>query len=436
MLTTVLNKSNHLEEYSLQIKHKSDKLVNYFLICYFFIGLVLANFYDTWLIAWGIGCLSLFAYYSSKLLLPTSDLYQYVLSAVLGIFMAQYIFEMHGMFEMHFTAFIGSAILVTYQNWKLQLPILIVVILHHALFGYLQFIGVGSIYFTQLDYMDLQTFIIHITLSGIIFLLCGLWAYHFKKYSEKYIEMNFELGRLEESESKKEELLKANKELDRFVYSTSHDLRSPLTSVLGLVSFIEDETKEPETLTHAQMIRSRIKRLDDFVINILNYSRNSRLEIVPVPVNLNKVVRQVVEDLGHMPQSSKMEFKINIDEGIPFCSDIQRVTTVMENLIGNAIKYYSPIQQKPFVSIEAKINPNEAVITVEDNGIGIAEEHQSKIFDMFYRISGSTSGSGLGLYLVKEIIDKLNGKISLHSRLYVGTKYTITLNNTKNGDKY
>src|SRR5205814_2104623 len=148
---------------------KSDRIINYFLLSFFIGGLLLAFFYDTWAVAFGVGSLSLIAYYSAKWILPKSDFYQYVLSAVFGIFMAQYIYEMHGMFEMHFVAFIGSAMLITYQNWKLQLPLTIVVVIHHALFGYLQYVGFEHIYFTKLEYMDLQTFGLHVLLAAVIF---------------------------------------------------------------------------------------------------------------------------------------------------------------------------------------------------------------------------------------------------------------------------
>src|SRR6478609_5200475 len=113
-----------VDAFILQIKERSDKLMNYFLL----------------------------AYYSVKLFAPHSTLYQYVLSTVFGIFMAQYIYQMHGLFEMHFVAFVGSAMLITYQNWKLQLPLVLIVVLHHAVFGYLQYLGFDKIYFTQLDY--------------------------------------------------------------------------------------------------------------------------------------------------------------------------------------------------------------------------------------------------------------------------------------------
>jgi hypothetical protein len=179
----------------LSVKEKSDQLMNYFLISFFIGGFLLAFFYDTWLIAVSVGGLLLIAYYSAKVILPHSNLYQYVLSVVLALFMAQYIYQMHGMFEMHFFAFIGSAILITYQNWKLQIPILIVVGLHHATLGYLQNIGYTQVYFSQLEYFDITTFTIHILLAGIIFFTCGLWAYQLKKYNEIHLQQTIELDK-------------------------------------------------------------------------------------------------------------------------------------------------------------------------------------------------------------------------------------------------
>src|SRR5688572_28766474 len=122
----------YLDAFNEQIKNKSDRSIDVFLACFFLTGLFLSFFYDTWSIGIGVGGLSLLLYYSVKLALPTSNLYQYVLSLVFGIFLAQYIYLMQGLFEKHFFAFIGSAILITYQNWKLQIPIALAVIVHHA----------------------------------------------------------------------------------------------------------------------------------------------------------------------------------------------------------------------------------------------------------------------------------------------------------------
>jgi len=237
----------HTLAFRSEVKERSDRLMNYFLISFFVVGLAFAFFYGTWLIAFGVGGLSLIAYYSAKIALPDSDLYQYVLSVVLGIFMAQFIYQMHGLFEMHFFAFIGSAILITYQNWKLQIPVTIVVVVHHATLGYLQDIGFSQVYFTQLDYFTLQTFIIHVLLAAVIFFICGLWAYQLKKYNEIQIIQTVQMAELQkeaqlsfERKLHAEVLEKQNEKLKEISWMQSHVIRAPLARIIGLIPLIND----------------------------------------------------------------------------------------------------------------------------------------------------------------------------------------------------
>jgi signal transduction histidine kinase len=205
----------YLAEFHEQVKAKADRLMNYFLFVYMLAGLLFATYYDTWHVAFGVGGIGLVAYYSSRYLLPNSKLYQYVLSAVMGLFTAQFIYQLHGMFEMHFTAFIGSAILIIYRNWKLQIPIAVVVILHHAAFGYLQFLGFDKFYFTQLEVMSMETFMIHILLATTIFFICGFWSYNFKMSGEKSLTKSFEIGRLQEINNQNDQLIEMAREINR-----------------------------------------------------------------------------------------------------------------------------------------------------------------------------------------------------------------------------
>ena len=163
------------------IKKQSDVFMNYALAAYFLFGVFLSFFYDTYFIAIGVGGLSIAAYFIVKTLLPNSNLYQYVLGGVYATFAAQFIYQMHGLFEMHFFVFVGSTLLITYQNWRLQLPLIILVVIHHASFAYIQYLGYKEIYFTQLDYMDLQTFMFHGALAAVIVAICGYWAYDLEK---------------------------------------------------------------------------------------------------------------------------------------------------------------------------------------------------------------------------------------------------------------
>ena len=422
--TDALEQSMHIQDFLFTIKKKSDHLINYFLFGFFIIGLLLAFYYDTWQIGFGVGSLLLIAYYSTKMVLPDSNLYQYVLSVVLGIFMAQFIYQMHGMFEMHFIAFIASAILITYQNWKLQIPLTLVVGFHHALFGYLQYVGFNQIYFTELDYMSFQTFVIHMILAGAIFSICGLWAYQFKKYSEAHIELTFKKKEIEN-----QELKTVNYELDRFVYSTTHDLRAPLSSMLGLIELAQDDTAEKQMQEYLKMIKERAEKLDDFICDILDYSRNSRMEINNERINFEEILKDVTQNLKFMGSSRAVEFKIDITDNDPFYCDKSRLVTILNNLVSNAIRYQNYQIPNPFVNIRINTSSIQATIEIEDNGVGIDKVSHQKIFDMFYRISSESTGSGLGLYLVKEAVNKLNGNIKVESEIGSGTAFCIEIPN-------
>ncbi len=159
------------------INKKSDSIMAYALAIYFVFGAGLAFVYDTYLIAFGVGGFCLAAYFFTKTLLPKNTAHHYVLSAVLAIFSAQFIYQMHGMFEMHFFFFVGSALLITYRNWKIIIPLLLITVIHHATFAWLQYSGLKEIYFTQLEYMDLQAFVFHVVLAGVIIGICGFWSY-------------------------------------------------------------------------------------------------------------------------------------------------------------------------------------------------------------------------------------------------------------------
>lgn len=129
-----------------EINLRSDQLSTYVLIVYGLIGVVLSFVYNTQLVAFGVGGLSVLAYFATKFALPKRTVHHYVFSAVLAIFTAQFIYQMHGMFEMHFFVFVGATLLINFQNWRLQLPLILLVVVHHAAFAYLQYAGNKGIF--------------------------------------------------------------------------------------------------------------------------------------------------------------------------------------------------------------------------------------------------------------------------------------------------
>ena len=226
---------------------------------------------------------------------------------------------------------------------------------------------------------------------------------------------------------KNEELKKINSELDNFVYSVSHDLRSPLLSVKGILSLVFKTPHLDEKVSnYLKMAEKSILRLDGTIHEILDYSRNSRLGLTFEQVNLAEMINNIYEDLK-FSTPNKVEFKSEISYTQDLITDKARLNTLLKNIIGNAFKYLKIAKEDSCVSINAKIENNFLEIQVTDNGEGIAKDNLSKIFEMFYRASKSTAGTGLGLYICKEIMNKLNGEISISSQVNEGTTVNLKI---------
>lgn len=232
-------------------------------------------------------------------------------------------------------------------------------------------------------------------------------------------------------EQQNAELIKAHSELDGFVYSVSHDLRSPLTSMLGLLSFIEEESQEEDTLKHVQMIRSSINRLDEFIKNILNYSRNNRIQLLIEKISVEDTIINTVNSLRNIPKAQGIDIIVESKQTKPFYSDALRFNTILENLISNAINHHKVNDSNRFIKIETQFKNNKLYITIADNGVGIESQYHKKIFEMFYRVSGETDGTGIGLYIVKDAVEKIQGTIEIQSEKGTGTVFIIILKNLK-----
>lgn len=226
------------------------------------------------------------------------------------------------------------------------------------------------------------------------------------------------------------DLKKTNEQLDHFVYSVSHDLRAPLSSMKGVVEITEQESKESLTLEHMQLLKGSIHKLDHFILDVLDYCRSKRLEIKPERIDFKELIESISDNLRHMNSGNRnVDIKVSITQKNDFCSDKIGVGIVLNNLVSNAIRYQNPLANEPFVNIEVEAIGESANIIVKDNGIGISKEVQTKIFDMFYRVSDETDGTGLGLFLVKETIEKLNGRINVESELGKGSVFQILIPN-------
>src|SRR5690606_10314470 len=240
----------------------------------------------------------------------------------------------------------------------------------------------------------------------------------FKQVEDKLKAQNHELSRI-------------NAELDRFVYSASHDLRAPLMSIKGLINLIRLESQSEPILNYLNLVDRSIHKLDNFITDIIHYSRNSRMELLPVLIDFESLLEESLISLRFMDEAnmerSIKEFTLNA----PFYSDKSRLLIVLNNMLSNAVRYRDPWKTDSFVQIKVEVNEAEARLEFSDNGIGIADHYLDKIFNMFFRASADSKGSGLGLYIVKSAVEKLDGTIDVESELGVGTTFRITIPNQK-----
>jgi PAS domain S-box-containing protein len=226
-----------------------------------------------------------------------------------------------------------------------------------------------------------------------------------------------------------EELRKRNEELDNYVYKVSHDLRAPLASMLGLVEIIKNEDDIKTVKEYVKLIENRLHKSDDFIHSILNHLQILQSVAVSEKIDFHEIIQDSFEELKYHPNSSKIQLHIREKGDTSFYSDKLRISILFKNVISNAIKFLNPFTDPNYIHIDIAITPKEAVLRVEDNGVGISAEYVHRIFEMFFRANEKSDGSGLGLYIVKQTVEKLHGEISVDSKIGKGTVFTIVLPN-------
>lgn len=222
-----------------------------------------------------------------------------------------------------------------------------------------------------------------------------------------------------------EELSKLNSELDRFVYSTSHDLMAPLSSVKGLINLAK-LTDNPEEIQNClNMMQGRVENLQKFIRDISDYSRNTRTGVTSQIFSINKVIRTALENLQFYPNADKINLHLDVPTDLQITSDLPRVQIIVSNLLSNAFKYADFSKENPVINIIAGLKEKNLELIIKDNGLGIQDNYLEKVFEMFYQANEKSEGSGLGLYIVKQAVEKLNGTIEVSSVFRVGTTFRV-----------
>jgi signal transduction histidine kinase len=236
-----------------------------------------------------------------------------------------------------------------------------------------------------------------------------------KKTAENEREMNYR------------KLQEVNEELKTFIYRSSHDIRQPVSSILGLIKLTQNLTPNAEIAPLIEMMDTSAKRLDSILLDLIQVIRIKDGKTEKHKINFNNLIKEVFDQVRFSPGFERIQFNINIDINNLFYSDKGMLVSMFQNLIGNCIKYQDQSIQNSFVNINIQGLTDECRIIINDNGVGIEAEYITKVFDMFYRGNVQSNGLGLGLYLTKNIVNKLGGSIILESNEKRGTTVSISL---------
>ncbi|MFZ6009171.1 MAG: ATP-binding protein [Bacteroidota bacterium] len=227
--------------------------------------------------------------------------------------------------------------------------------------------------------------------------------------------------------SRTRELAMINQELDTFLYRSSHDIRRPITTLLGLHQVARHVIRDDQANLLFDKVVETARNMDNMLFKMQMVYELNRPAFELQPVNLNQLIENSVQYFSNEMIQSQVASHVQLRDSITIISNVVLLKIIVRNLIENAI-YFRKTQMgaQPFVNISLQETSGQAEIVISDNGIGVEEKYQHQIFDLYFRGSQASKGNGLGLYLVQKAVNKLRGAITMISDYGVGTSFTIS----------
>lgn len=222
-----------------------------------------------------------------------------------------------------------------------------------------------------------------------------------------------------------------NRELDAFVYKSSHDLKGPLNSISGLATIGMMADDIPTMKEYFRLTRETSKRLQSTIEDLLSLTKVKEATVTNKLINIENLLNEILEDFSHDQMYSGTIISKRIELKTDIISDESLIKSVIQNLVENGLKYRDLRKESQTLDIRIHTKNDSVYIEVKDNGIGIDAENKYKIFDMFYKINPKSIGTGLGLHILKTALNKLNGNIELTSEKGIGTCFIVSLPNKK-----
>jgi signal transduction histidine kinase len=276
---------------------------------------------------------------------------------------------------------------------------------------------------TDFDAVDIErSFIINFVSSIAVLVFFIVFMVNMNEQSEKKL-----IDLAQEVQDKNDDLEKVNRELDRFFYSASHDLKIPVMDIKGVINAAMSEIQDEHILTYFQLLKERAQKLDGFLLDIIDYARNSETGVRLEAVDIATMIEDVLQNFTFVKDADRIRFEKNIKFDYRIETDRVRLMVILNNVVANSIKYHRLDIRDPWIKIDANFTAGMLTIVIADNGQGIEEDLLPKIFNMFFRGTNQSKGSGLGLYIVKETVEKLGGNISAYSKIGMGTSFKLAL---------
>ncbi len=222
-----------------------------------------------------------------------------------------------------------------------------------------------------------------------------------------------------------------NLELDAFFYRVSHDLKGPITSLVGLDFVAREDLKDNKSIQYLDMFKEQILRINHIIDSLIKFTRSNHFAEVAEEIDFSEMSQECISSFNYLPNFGLIDFQVVVDQDVSLKAEWALVNTILQNLIENAIKYVRKDQEQPRVAVRIGPKHHGVLLTVEDNGLGMDEETRKNIFNMFYQGNEVIAGAGLGLYILKKSVDQLGGKLELDSQLNEGTTFRVFIPDRK-----
>jgi CheY-like chemotaxis protein/nitrogen-specific signal transduction histidine kinase len=411
-----------------RIYAEGDRYAGYFVLFHFAVGLGLAPFFDTWLMALSVGSLATAMFFASRAIAPRMLVTRMVAGVSLQAFVALHIYQLHGLPEMHFFFFSAFTMLITYQDPRAPWLGTFLIIGQHIVFAYLENSGV------ELNYFDgpvgFWKLFFHFGIALLHVGVCSYWAMWLRR---KTLTEAWHQQQLDEARQRAEA---ATATKSRFLATMSHEIRTPMNGVLGMTTLLRGTRLDDEQRGYVDLAHRSGQHLLSVINDILDFSKieAGRMEVSPEPFDTRAAIDETRQLLASEAQRKGLTLSSVVASDMPalVLADSRMVRQVLLNLVGNALKY----TVDGFVRIDATWRPSsegqgELHISVRDSGIGISGEAIRRLFSEFTQLDTSTTrrygGSGLGLAISLRLATLMGGAITVESTPGRGSTFTMTL---------